>query len=149
MKLWKEVSPYTGMEEDAPVNSVAGGGVSMPPDAIHHKKRKKDIQSREGVKIDSRTKSYREHRKKLELAREKRNSNRPSKFIEGIMKNTLDLQLEGPPGTGGDTVANVQARAANFAKKEIPLKKHRKKEMPEFPKTKMPDFPKKSAEKTK
>ena len=65
------------------------------------------------------------------------------------MKNTLDLQLEGPPGTGGDTVANVQARAANFGKKEIPLKKHLKKEMPEFPKTKMPDFPKKSAEKTK
>ena len=39
MKFWKEVSPYTGMEEDAPVNSVAGGGVSMPPDAVYHKKK--------------------------------------------------------------------------------------------------------------
>jgi hypothetical protein len=48
---------------------------------------------------------------------------------------------EGPPGTGGDVLANIQARSANFGKKEVPLKKHRKKEMPKFPKTKMPEFP--------
>ena len=41
MKLiWKEVSPFTGIEEDAPVNSVAGGGVDMPPDVLHQKKKK-------------------------------------------------------------------------------------------------------------
>ena len=45
MIIWKEVSAYTGreIEEDAPVNSVAGGGVSMPPDAVHAKKKKKHI----------------------------------------------------------------------------------------------------------
>ena len=43
MKKWKEVSPYSGrpIGEDAPANSVAGGGVSMPPDAIQDKKRRK------------------------------------------------------------------------------------------------------------
>jgi len=141
MKFWKEVSPYTGMEEDAPVNSVAGGGVAMPPDAVYHKKKKKEIQAREGTKIDARTKFYREHRKKLESMREKRNGNKSSKFIASIKERALDIQLEGPPGTGGDVLANVQARSANFGKKEAPLKKHRKKEMPEFPKTKMPEFP--------
>ena len=45
MKKWKEVSPYSGrpIGEDAPANSVAGGGVSMPPDAIQDKKRRKRI----------------------------------------------------------------------------------------------------------
>ena len=149
MKFWKEVSPFSGqgIEEDAPVNSVAGGGVSMPPDAVYHKKKKKEIQAREGTKIDARTKFYREHRKKLEAMREKRNGNKSSKFIASIKERALDIQLEGPPGTGGDVLANVQARSANFGKKEVPLKKHRKKEMPDFPKTKMPDFPKKSVEK--
>ena len=56
MKKWNEVSPYTGMEEDAPVNSVAGGGVAMPPDALYSKKKKKELQTREGTKIDGRTK---------------------------------------------------------------------------------------------
>ena len=43
MKFWKEVSPFSGqgIEEDAPVNSVAGGGVEMPPDALYSKKKKK------------------------------------------------------------------------------------------------------------
>ena len=64
MADYKEVSPYTGQEidEDAPANSVAGGGVSMPPDAVHNKKKK--LRTREGKVIDGRTKSYREHRKK-------------------------------------------------------------------------------------
>ena len=74
MKLkWKEVSPFTGIEEDAPVNSVAGGGVDMPPDMLHQKKKKKkELMTRDGQRIDGRTKSYREHRKKLESVREKR-----------------------------------------------------------------------------
>ena len=65
MKTWKEVSPFSGIEEDAPANSVAGGGVSMPPDAMMKKKKKETL-------IDGRTKAYRGHRKKLETAREKR-----------------------------------------------------------------------------
>ena len=142
MKFWKEVSPFSGqgIEEDAPVNSVAGGGVSMPPDAVYHKKKKKEIQAREGTKIDARTKSYRQHRAKLESAREKR-ARKSSRFIEDVKKNSLNVQLEGPPGSGGDVLANVQTRADTFSKKDVPLKKHRKKEMPKFPDTKMPILP--------
>ena len=153
MKFWKEVSPFSGqgIEEDAPANSVAGAGVSMPPDAVHNKKKKKEIQTRiggqlsigeprEGTKIDARTKSYRQHRAKLESAREKR-ARKSSRFIEDVKKNSLNVQLEGPPGSGGDVLANVQTRADTFSKKDVPLKKHRKKEMPKFPDTKMPILP--------
>ena len=37
--------------EDAPVNSVAGGGVSMPPDAVQDKKKKKEIMTRLGTTV--------------------------------------------------------------------------------------------------
>lgn len=37
--------------EEAPANSVASGGVSMPPDAVHDKKKKKDVLTRLGTKI--------------------------------------------------------------------------------------------------
>ena len=94
MKLiWKEVSPFTGIEEDAPVNSVAGGGVDMPPDVLHQKKKKKrELMTREGQRIDGRTKSYREHRKKLESTRNKRAQTRTkSKFIEKIKKKSMGV----------------------------------------------------------
>ena len=43
MKLkWTIVDPHTGLKEDAPVNSVAGGGVSMPADAVHQKRKRKN-----------------------------------------------------------------------------------------------------------
>jgi hypothetical protein len=77
MKQWKEVSVWTGreIEEDAPANSVAGGGVDMSPDA---------------VKMDGRTKSYRLHRRKLEAARAKREANakRKASFSEKV-KNEM------------------------------------------------------------
>ena len=94
MKLkWKEVSPFTGIEEDAPVNSVAGGGVDMPPDVLHQKKKKKgELMTRDGQRIDGRTKSYREHRKKLESVREKRAQTKvKSKFIEKIKKKSMSV----------------------------------------------------------
>jgi len=58
-KIYTEVDPYTGasMEEDAPTNSNAAGGVAMPPDAMMKKKKKKAI-------LDARTKAYREHARK-------------------------------------------------------------------------------------
>ena len=95
MIAWKEVSVYTGreIEEDAPANSVAGGGVSMPPDAVHAKKKKKEIMTREEIKMDARTKSYRTHRAKLETSRAKRleiKNTSKSKFIENIKKKTKD-----------------------------------------------------------
>ena len=48
------ISPGTlddTMDEDAPVNSVAGGGVSMPPDAVQDKKKKKEIMTRLGTTV--------------------------------------------------------------------------------------------------
>ena len=95
MTVWKEVSVYTGreIEEDAPVNSVAGGGVDMASDAVYAKKKKKEVMSREEIKMDGRTKSYRTHRAKLEASRTKRlerKNNSKSKFIENIKKKAKD-----------------------------------------------------------
>ena len=90
MKLqWKTVSPFTGkeIEEDAPANSVAGGGVAMPPDAVHDKQRKK----KEKI-YDGRTKAYREHRAKLEASRTKRLESikkKQSNFKEHVVGFTL------------------------------------------------------------
>ena len=93
MKLkWTIVDPHTGLKEDAPVNSVAGGGVSMPADAVHQKKKKKELMTREGAKFDARTKAYREHRAKLETARQKREAaKKGSKFIETLKKKTQEM----------------------------------------------------------
>ena len=41
VKTYMEVNPYTGRpkNEDAPANSVAGGGVALPPDAMMYKEK--------------------------------------------------------------------------------------------------------------
>jgi hypothetical protein len=111
MKLWKEVSPYTGMEigEDAPTNAagagnVAGIGVGPHGEPGVDPKKKKDkiaLIDRNG-KIDGRFKAYREHRKKLEAARQKRlerKEARASKFISNIKKKTTEMAY----GQGFDT----------------------------------------------
>ena len=103
MKNWKEVSPYSGMaiEEDAPTTSAGSGqvhGIGVGPygePGVDPKKKKKHkvLVGREG-KIDGRTKAYREHRKKLEQARQKRETTkkgRISKFIETIKKRTAEM----------------------------------------------------------
>ncbi len=104
MKTWKEVSPYSGqdIEEDAPANSVAGGGVSMPPDALQDKKKRKPL-------IDGRTKAYRAHREKLETARVKRaESRRRSSIIGEQLDKIKNLNLE-YAGSGYDKVAPMGA----------------------------------------
>ena len=153
MKMkWKVVSPYTGIEEDAPASSAGGGniagiGVDHPdrpgsgePGIDPKKKKKKQTLIDRNGKIDGRTKAYREHRKKLEVAREKRNENKSSKFIESIKEKSLGLRLEFDMFQPSDSITNVQNKAANFSKKEVPLKKHRNKKMPKFSKTPMPAF---------
>ena len=100
---WKVVSPYTGIEEDAPASSAGGGNIAGigidHPDrpgsgepGIDPKKKKKrhTLIDRDG-KIDGRTKAYREHRKKLENARQRRSDTRSSKFIENIKKKTTEV----------------------------------------------------------
>ncbi len=79
MSKWKEietymeVNPYTGqpVEEDAPANAtgvnVAGTGDDSSVVVVRKKKK---------ALIDARSKSYREHRRKLETARAKREEER-------------------------------------------------------------------------
>ena len=126
MKNWKEVSPFSGIEEDstdiwAGVGNVHGIGVGPhgEPGFDPKKKKKKLILiDREG-KIDGRTKGYREHRKKLEQAREKRETakqNRTSKFIETIKKKTIEMSYG--PAYGGSGMASVRPVASLSASKK-------------------------------
>ena len=130
MKMkWKVVSPYTGIEEDAPASSagsgnIAGLGVDHPdrpgsgePGVDPKKKKKRHTLIDRNGKIDGRTKAYREHRKKLETAREKRNNNRSSKFIENIKKKTSEMAY----GQGFDTMkpmADMSNRNLQASKKK-------------------------------
>ena len=93
MKTWKEVSPFSGIEEDAPANSVAGGGVSMPPDAV---KGKKKLVDRHVSAHDARTKAYKEHRAKLEAARVKRQewAKNKAKMTETVTASILDQEYD-------------------------------------------------------
>ena len=90
MKTWKEVSPFTGIEEDAPTNAVGGGSVAglgvgpMGEPGVHPRRKKK----KKETLIDGRTKAYRQHREKLEAQREKRaklREKQKSKFVEEIL----------------------------------------------------------------
>ena len=91
--IWKIVSPHTGLEEDAPTNSAGSGlvhdigvGPHGEPGVDPKKKKKQTLIGRNG-KIDGRSKAYREHRKKLETARQKRFERKKSsgsRFIESI-----------------------------------------------------------------
>ena len=92
MPNWKEVSPYTGqdIEEDAPANAVAGGGVSMPPDAMMKKKKKETL-------IDGRTKAYRKHRKKLESSRAQRLARmekKKSAYAESVLQPMREFSAD-------------------------------------------------------
>ena len=123
---WKVVSPYTGIEEDAPASSAGGGniagiGIDHPdrpgsgePGIDPKKKKKQTLIDRNG-KIDGRTKAYREHRKKLENARQKRNDTRSSKFIENIKKKTTEMAY----GQGFDTAKPM----ADMSNRNMPKKK--------------------------
>ena len=104
MKRWTEVSPYSGIEEDAPANNASSGAVDMNPDGG---KKKKPLIDRSMV--DARTKSYREHRARLEARRAARESAKgQSKFIEKVKE---DVVSEIAYGAGYDTakpMANIQ-----------------------------------------
>ena len=87
---WKEVSAYTGrpMDEDAPTNfGGQGTNISMPPDAMMSKKKKK--------LLDARTKEYKAHQARLERARARRLENRKaSQFSKKIQENIMDFNRE-------------------------------------------------------
>ena len=132
MKMkWKIVSPYTGIEEDAPASSAGGGniagiGIDHPdrpgsgePGVDPKKKKKKHTLIDRNGKIDGRTKAYREHRRKLEIAREKRNNNNSSKFIENIKKKTSEMAY----GQGYNTAKPM----ADMSKRDFQASKKKKK----------------------
>ena len=132
MKMkWKIVSPYTGIEEDAPASSAGGGniagiGIDHPdrpgsgePGVDPKKKKKKHTLIDRNGKIDGRTKAYREHRKKLEIAREKRNNNNSSKFIENIKKKTSEMAY----GQGYNTAKPM----ADMSNRDLQASKKKKK----------------------
>ena len=122
---WKIVSPYSGMEEDAPANAAGpttggniaglGTGPQGEPGFDPKKKKKKQTLIDRNGKIDGRTKGYREHRKKLENARQKRNNTGSSKFIENIKKKTTERAY----GQGYDTAKPM----ADMSNRNMPKKK--------------------------
>ena len=101
MSKWKnvrtylEVNPYTGqpVEEDMPTNAAGRGavaGIGVGPDGepgIDPKKRKKK------TLIDARSKAYREHRIKLEKARQRREE-RKSKLAQKVAENIDNFARE-------------------------------------------------------
>ena len=103
MKRWTEVSPYNGLEEDAPANNAGSGEVSMPPDAV--KKKKKTLIDRS--MIDARTKAYREHKTRLETRRAKRESKK-SAFIEKIKETAVSELAYGSGYDVAKPVADIQ-----------------------------------------
>ena len=101
MSKWKnvrtylEVNPYTGqpVEEDAPTNSAGSGavaGIGVGPDGEPgfdpKKKKKKTL-------IDARSKSYKEHRMRLEKARQRREE-RKSKLAQKVAENIDNFARE-------------------------------------------------------
>ena len=86
---WKEVSAYTGeeIEEDVPTNFAGqGSGVDFNPTGMK-KKKKKSL-------LDARTKSYKEHKAKLEAARLKRLESKKSKFVEKVKESVNEFNRE-------------------------------------------------------
>ena len=122
MKTWKEVSPFTGIEEDAPTNAVGGGSVAglgvgpMGEPGVHRRKKKK-----KETLIDGRTKAYRQHREKLERARLKRLEDKKSrgKFVENIVSNMSEMSY----GAGSMGAIRPQADMKNIQSKKSPLRK--------------------------
>ena len=89
MNKWTEVDAYSGqpMEEKAPTNNAGSGKVAMPPDAMMKKKKK--------TFLDARTKAYKEHQKKLEAARARREERKKnaSKINEGQISEMKKVEI--------------------------------------------------------
>ena len=120
LRTYREVNPYTGqpVDEDAPANAtgpnVAGTGDDSSVVVVRKKKK---------TLIDARSKTYREHRKKLEQARqrrEERKSRLAQKVEQNIGKFTREgyLEEEKPSSyilsTLRDIVKNKSAKSMKF-----------------------------------
>ena len=79
---------FKDMWEDAAANSVAGGGVSLPADAVYDKKKKKKVERR----YDGRTK---EGRKFVERILAKRQARIEKRKMEQTKKNAQSVTTKG------------------------------------------------------
>ena len=96
IKTYMEVNPYTGqpIDEDMPTNAagrgaVAGIGVGPDGEPGYDPKKKK----RKRTLIDARSKSYRQHRARLEKARAKREEKK-IKLAQKVAEDTLNFERE-------------------------------------------------------
>ncbi len=91
LKTYMEVNPYTGQpkNEDAPANAtgVNVAGTGDDSSVVVVRKKKKTL-------IDARSKSYKEHRAKLERARERREE-RKSRLAKEVKENIGQFTREG------------------------------------------------------
>ena len=89
MTKWTEVDAYSGqpIEEKAPTNNAGSGKVAMPPDAMMKKKKK--------TFLDARTKAYKEHQKKLEASRQRREERKKNaaKMNEGQISEMKKVEI--------------------------------------------------------
>ena len=95
VKTYMEVNPYTGqsIDEDMPTNAAGRGavaGIGVGPDGepgIDPKKKKKR------TLIDARSKSYKQHRERLEKARAKREEKK-SRLAQKVAEDVLEFERE-------------------------------------------------------
>ena len=91
LKTYMEVNPYTGQPktEDAPANATGVNVAGTGDDAsvVVVRKKKKTL-------IDARSKSYKQHRKKLEQARQRREE-RKSRLAQKVEQNIGIFTREG------------------------------------------------------
>ena len=127
MKLWKEFLETNTIKEDAPVNmagpmatgDIAGLGTGKNEPGFYPKKKKKE----EAVRHDGRTKGYREHRQKLEAAREKRKNRKElqdQKFAEDIKNKNLQMAW---PSTASGIIPDTGLPMADLSNKKKSFKK--------------------------
>ena len=91
VRTYMEVNPYTGQpkDEDAPANAtgVNVAGTGDDSSVVVVRKKKKTL-------IDARSKSYKQHRKKLEQARQRREE-RKSRLAQKVEQNIGMFTREG------------------------------------------------------
>ena len=129
MKPWKEFLETNSIKEEAPVimagpmatGNIAGLGTGKNEPGFYPKKKKKE----EAVRHDGRTKGYREHRAKLEAAREKRRNRKElqdQKFADDIQNKTLKMSWP-PPSTASGSIPDTALPMADLSNKKKSFKK--------------------------
>jgi len=102
--------PKLGIKsEEAPANSVAGGGVSLPPDAVMQKKKKKNL-------YDGRTKEAKAFYKRMAERKAKREEK--SRLTKQVQENTLERASH----LAEDNVAMLKDIVKNKQNKNIKFK---------------------------